>query len=203
MKDFTIGVIIGIIIGAGLMFLLMKKEITEVKVPVALKIKTPIIKKEFDTIYLPGEIIRLPGERIIDSTYYDQWKKLTDSLEREKMFKDAITIREYNTTFDDDTLKIDVYSKTRGTLLEQAVNYTVKPFEVTLDTTLNVPVPKKPMFFIGATMTTVPTLEVDQNQVLGFGPQAIFIDKKHKFAYYANYDLVNKGWSVGAAIKLK
>ena len=66
-------------------------------------------------------------ETIVDKEYYEMYLKLNDSVKELNAYLDAIQIKESNNTIvDNDTIKIDSYSKVRGTLLSQSVNYTIK-----------------------------------------------------------------------------
>jgi len=80
------------------------------------------------------EIIR---EQVIDSTYYFAYIALQDSIARQKMFEDAITIRQYFETFEDETQKIDVYTDVRGSMLRQKVDFTI--FEAQMDVEVEIP----------------------------------------------------------------
>jgi hypothetical protein len=80
------------------------------------------------------EIIR---EQVIDSSYYFAYIALQDSISRQKMFEDAITIRQYFETFEDETQKIDVYTDVRGSMLSQKVDYTV--FETQMAVEVQIP----------------------------------------------------------------
>jgi len=80
------------------------------------------------------EIIRA---QVIDSSYYFAYIALQDSIERQKMFEDAITIRQYFERFEDENQKIDVYTDVRGWMLGQKVDYTI--FEVKTDVEVKIP----------------------------------------------------------------
>jgi hypothetical protein len=80
------------------------------------------------------EIIR---EQVIDSSYYFAYITLQDSMARQKMFEDAITIRQYFETFEDETQKIDVYTDVRGSMLSQKVDYTI--FEAQMAVEVEIP----------------------------------------------------------------
>lgn len=140
-------VIIGIIF-IFLYFFSPNKEIVEV--PVKIEVPVPVIQKEFDTIYEPKPIYK-KGKNIvtIDSAYYNKYINLKDSISKNNLYKEAITIREYDNKFEDEFIIINTYSKTRGTLLEITSNYKTKPRNIILDTVINVPIPTKAKVFIG------------------------------------------------------
>lgn len=154
---------IGILIGILLMYFIQKPTIKEVPIRVEIEVPIPIIEKNFDTIYEPYPVY-IKGEVKIDSIYYKQWLKLNDSISKDKSFKDAITINEYNTKFEDDTLTINIYSKTRGTLLEIKPDYKTKPRKIPVDTTIYIPLPKYNEFYggleVGMPLPNISTLDV-------------------------------------------
>ena len=157
---------IGILLGVIFMYFIQKPTIVEVPVRVEIEVPVPIIEKEFDTIYKPQPYpVYTKGNVIkeIDSTYYKQWLSLKDSISKDKAYKDAITIREYNTKFEDDILTLNIYSKTRGTLLEIKPDYKTKPRTIPLDTTLMIPIPKYNEFYggieVGGPVIKIPSLE--------------------------------------------
>lgn len=94
------------------------------------------VEKQFDTIYEPKPYPVKVVE--IDSSYYEEYKKLKDSVAKDSMFKEAIKINEYNQVFEDTLQTIDVYSKTRGNLLEQSVKYTTKPYYITVKDSIEI-----------------------------------------------------------------
>jgi len=113
-----------------------------IEVPINMEVPVPGIAAETDTIYKPRPIrIEVPEPGM--NELLDKYAATMDSLERLKLYVDAITIRDYNNTFDDDTITIHTYSKVRGDLLEQSNKYFVKPRTISLDTTIEV---KKPRF---------------------------------------------------------
>jgi hypothetical protein len=153
----------GIVIGIFLMYFMQKPTIKKVPFRVKIEVPVPVIKKEFDTIYKPYPVY-VKGEVKIDSLYYKEWLKLTDSISRNKAYKNVITINEYNTKFEDDILTMNIYSKTRGTLLEIKPNYKTKPRIIPLDTTLNIPIPKYNEFYggfeVGLPVMNMSTLDI-------------------------------------------
>lgn len=88
-----------------------------------IEVEVPVIEKQFDTVYINKPVLI----HEIDSSYIDRWITAKDSLERLKMYLDAITVREYSQNFTDSIQSIDVWSKTRGELIEQTVSYKTFP----------------------------------------------------------------------------
>jgi len=58
----------------------------------------------------------------------EAYKKL-DSLEREKMFADAIAPMDVTETLENDTIKIDMLAKVSGLMHDVNLNYTLKPLK--------------------------------------------------------------------------
>ncbi|MFT6125927.1 MAG: hypothetical protein ACJAVA_000369 [Flavobacteriaceae bacterium] len=154
---------VGIVIGILLMYFMQKPTIKKVPFRVEIEVPVPTIEKEFDTISEPYPVY-IKGITKIDSIYYKKWLKLKDSISRNKAYKDVITINEYNTKFEDDILTMNIYSKTRGTLLEIKPNYKTKPRIIPLDTTLNIPIPKYNEFYggfeVGLPVMNMSTLDI-------------------------------------------
>ena len=98
---------VGILLGILLMYFIQKPSIIKIPYKVNIEVPVPVIKKEFDTIrepypvYIKGEVTKE-----IDSIFYNKWLKLKDSISKDKAYKDAITINEYNTKFEDDILTL-------------------------------------------------------------------------------------------------
>ena len=154
---------IGAVIGVILMFFMQKPTIVKVPYEVKIEVPVPVIEKEFDTIYRPYPVY-VKGEVKIDSLYYEKWSILSDSIAKDKAYKEAITINEYNTKFEDDILVINIYSKTRGTLLEVKSDYITKPRTIPLDTTLYIDIPKYNEFYggfeLGLPVINMSTLDI-------------------------------------------
>lgn len=165
-KNNLITLSIGLLLGVLLMYFIQKPTIKKVPVRVEIEVPVPVVENDFDSIPNPEPIIKyIKGDIIkeIDSIYYEKWLSLKDSIAKDKAFKDAITIREYNTKFEDDILTLNIYSKTRGTLLEIKPDYKTKPRTIALDTTLMIPIPKYNQFYggieLGVPVIQIPSLE--------------------------------------------
>ena len=177
-------------IGVISMFLLMKsceQEPDIVEVPVHIEVPVPSIEKEFDTIKLPPQIIK---EKEIDSVYYKEYLKLKDSIARDSAYRDAITIREYKPYVEDDTIRIDIYAKVRGSLLESQISYKTKPYTIPVDTIISVPIPKYSEFY-GGIETFIPY--GDSELKAAIIPSIDYINKKHTLLYNLGVDPFNKG----------
>ena len=151
-------IIIGILILALGFFvydmITRKKEVIEVPI----KIEVPVPSKEgsSDTIYkpIPSKIITVENalnqellsnnKRLIEENkrLLEKYKK-ADSIAKLNQYNDAITIREYNQKFKDTFQTVEVYSKTRGKLLEQSIKYKTEKYFIPLDTTITTTVKGK------------------------------------------------------------
>ena len=193
-KNIILSFIIGVIIGALGMYLLKKPEIKEVKVPIKIEVPVPIINKEYDTIYLPS-----PIKKEIDSNYYNKYKSIQkDSIKLDSLIKNLIEIKEYHELIEDDTIKINLYTKTRGDLLKYQIGYETKPYNIPLDTTIYVKIPQKPEFYIGASINTnIKPLFNNSN----FYINGAYINKKHNKLFLGGYDIINKQINTGILIK--
>ncbi|MGK2864905.1 MAG: hypothetical protein ACSLE0_23435 [Chitinophagaceae bacterium] len=197
-KSDIIKVVSGIIIGGLIMFFLLREEKEIVDVPIDIDFTTPQIVKETDTVYYPSPVY-VKGEKEIDSTYYAEYLKLKDSILKDEAYKEAITINTYNEVIEDDTLKIDLYAKTRGKLLEYQIGYKVKPQTYHIDTTVTVAVPRKTRFFVGGQIV-LPTSNIIKST--SFAPEVMMVNKKATKAYKVGYDIVNKSVIGGIYFRL-
>lgn len=130
--------LIGLVLGAVITFFIKKQIIKEVKVPFKVEVEVPVVKKEFDTIYLPVPEYTLIT--LVDTTLVGEYKRANDSL-KAKLFESAVTIRDYKQVFDDDIQTITVDMNVTGTLNSVFAKYITKPRIVVLDTVLKVDVP--------------------------------------------------------------
>lgn len=190
--------LIVLILGGLLSYFIFKKDTEFVEVPIKIEVPVPVIEKEFDTIYLPSEIKKSKPQ--IDSIYYRKFLKLKDSVAKDSAYKEAITIKEYRPRFEDDSIIIDVYAKTRGSLLESQVKYKTKPRNITLDTTITIEVPRQAKLYVGGQVYGNTSINVLGR--LGAGPTGMLLNKKQTKIYNIGYDAVNKTWSGGVVFKL-
>lgn len=145
-----------ILVGAYFLVREINKEPEVLEVPVEIKVPVPSIKKEFDTIYKPKPVP--VKEIIIDSTYYEEYKALKDSVAKDSLFKEAIKINDYQVTFEDSIQKIEVFSKVRGELLNQKAQYETKPRTLIVNDTIRVPNKFKAYLGVEAGVPLAPTM---------------------------------------------
>ena len=126
------------------------KQCSETKETVPVKIETPAkrgsfekpteviqgITKKDSIVYKKGSTIYT--ENPINKQLAEDYLKSTDSIKRLKLYLDAIQEKDGTYIYDNKDLRLEIYTKTRGELLEIKPNYTIKPSEVKVD----VPVPQ-------------------------------------------------------------
>jgi len=186
-----------------------EKETITVEVPVKIDVPVPVVETEFDTIYLP-QPIKVIKETEIDSSIYNKYLALKDSIVKNKIVKDALTIREYKEKFDDSIQTIEVYSNVTGTLNKQQVSYKTKPRTIAIDTVIetDIKIPYKTKFALGGEFgiplqgvkdiynTPQGSVVIEQDFV---AKANFFIDTK-KFIYSGSFDTEKRAW-VGIAYK--
>lgn len=126
-------------------------------------ISVPEYVNHFDTIYLPKPFKRT----IIDSTYKEMYLKAKDSIERLELYLKAITVKEYNQTFTDTFQTIKVYSKTRGDLLAQTLDYKTFKREIIYKDTIIYPKPRR-----------ILSVGIEGNNKLDFKAGFLYTDRK-------------------------
>jgi hypothetical protein len=148
----------------------------------------------FDTIKIPAFIIR---DSIIykDNIIYKEnpinqelLNKYKNSIYKLELYKKAITEFEYIQIFEDSIQKVDVYSKTRGVLLEQSVNVLIKPKNIphyNHTVTKTIIRQDRSKVFIGGGII-IPSIN---NKILGFKLNLMF---KNKNQNVFNVSLDNK-----------
>ena len=166
------------------------KEPDTIEVPIIIEVPIPVVEVEFDTIKDPYPIY-VPGKTRIDSTYYEKYITLKDSIARDSLFKDAITIREYREIFEDDTIKIDVYSNVQGFLKKQQVSYKTKPRNIKLDTTITVNSKYQPQIGIGMEIGFPTDMSIGEGVVL---KPKVLLDTK-KMIYELSWDTEKRVWA--------
>lgn len=82
-----------------------------------------IVYKEGDTVFTENPVNRDLAER------FKKLQKEKDSLSTFKLYVDAIQEREQTQVFDNKDIKLEVYTKTRGTILEVKPKYIIKERE--------------------------------------------------------------------------
>jgi hypothetical protein len=91
----------------------------------------PEYHKVTDTVFI--EKIKLKNIAVKDGTVvvnkdkYEDYIKTKDTVKKKEILIEALTVREYNTNvIDNDSIKVDVYSKVQGMLLATSADVTVK-----------------------------------------------------------------------------
>lgn len=74
----------------------------------------------------------IPMPYFADDSMLTAYKSATDSLQRYKMFAEAIGERDYNVVQEDSLLRIESKIKARGEVLQSKVSYTIKPREISV-----------------------------------------------------------------------
>lgn len=177
--------ILGIIVILFISYFIYDKlnpEYKEIKVPV--RVEVPVYSKEgiSDTTKLPAPISiinpidkelikrnkklskknkKLSKELKISNVLLEKYKS-SDSINKERLYKESISIKEYNETFIDSFQTISVYSKTRGSLIEQSISYKTNEYSISLDTLVSTKVKKKFKVF-GSLEIGNPLLSNDPN----------------------------------------
>lgn len=83
---------------------------------------------EKDTVYLKGDTEYVE----VDKGYKELYEQAKDSLAKAELYYEAIQIREYDSTIvDNDDITIMGTARTRGSLLDYSVDYTIKEKDFT------------------------------------------------------------------------
>lgn len=124
----------------------------------------PEVIVEYVEVEVPGKVDSIPSnpdppqplvitntEKVIDSTWYNKYQDLKSEREKDSLLKEAITINEYVETYEDENIKIDVYTKNRGIMLDQNIpRYEIFPSTATVpQTTIIQPAPIKSHLYGG------------------------------------------------------
>lgn len=121
------------------------KQCSEPKQTIPVTIETPAKSGSFEkpTEVIPGvvkkdSIVYKNGKTIytenpINKQLAEDYLKATDSIKRLKLYLDAIQEKEGTYVYDNKDLKLEIYTKTRGELLDIKPKYTIKPTEVKVD----------------------------------------------------------------------
>jgi hypothetical protein len=91
----------------------------------------PGVAKKDSIVYRDGKTIYT--ENPINKQLAEDYLKATDSIKRLKLYLDAIQEKDGTYVYDDKDLKLEIYAKTRGELLELKPKYTIKPMQVKID----------------------------------------------------------------------
>lgn len=109
--------------------------------------------------------------REVDSTYKEHYLTAKDSLEQLQMYLDAITIREYKEQFKDSAQEVNVFTKVRGEMLQQTLDY--KIFERTIEHKETFEVKEKRNFYF------LPQIGSNSERIKGSG-SILFQDRKKR-----------------------
>jgi hypothetical protein len=153
-----------------------------------------------DTIYNPQQIppstIRLV-KNPINQKLLRQYNSLLDSISRLQFVKQVITEREYNEVYEDNFVKIDIYTNVIGTMLKQAPKYTIKPSKVVVQDTVTIHYNKPPSSkILGGLELGIP-IQGDQMRVKG----SMYLQNKKDNILSVGFDSGKTVW-LGYIIKL-
>jgi len=171
------------------------REVIQIVVIALLLIYITSIRKEVEYITIPPKtntkvvIAPRPVKLVEDLTLEGEFAKATPEVKIE-MFKDAVTIRDYEEELVDSVQTITVNSRVQGRLLEQIITYRTNPVTIERKT-----VKSSTEFFLGG-FTTIPTVPM---QRLGLGAE-INIKNNNKI-YGVGYD-INGNISASISFKL-
>ncbi len=163
------------------------KEPEVIKIPVEKIIKIPEVTTKFDTI-VPEPEIKVVKQ--IDSSIYKEYLKLKEGTQKDSAFKEAIAIKEYNVPFEDSLQLTNVYTKTRGEILEQSITTTLKERELVIRDTIRVS--KKGQFNIGGGVG-IPLADPLNNRPV-IKAELMFINKKGN-TFSVSYDTQGTVWA--------
>jgi hypothetical protein len=101
-------------------------------------------KKKDSIVFVKGKVIYTENE--IDKDLAEKYKKSVDSLEKFKMYINAVQIKEHTTIFDNKDLTLKVKSKVRGDLLNMTITeYKTKEQKVVVE----VPIKTRTAVYVG------------------------------------------------------
>ena len=114
-------------------------------------IEVPVPAKEgeikIDSISYP---VYIEVENPLNKKLVEEFTKTKDSLQKLKLYVDAITTRTYKETFKDSTQTIEVTSTVQGKLLEQKLVYHINPYTLPVEVTIPIETKNKFKVFAGA-----------------------------------------------------
>jgi hypothetical protein len=186
---------ISLLVGFLLSYFIFKKEPEIIKVPVTIDVPVLRIKDSF-----PYERIIVkpyPVENPLNKELAQELKKSKSQLDSLKILKNFVKPKLYTKNFTDKIQSIDVSMISSGSVDEVKVNYNIFPKTITVDTILNIPVPKKAELYIGVQANS----KIDFIKP-SFAPGAIFVNKAHNKTYTGGYDFNNKTVQVGLYFRL-
>ena len=200
-----ISVIGNVLLVLLILFLYKGNEIPEPQIIIKEKIITiPGKAGKLDTIYEPKYISKTnPVNTDLLKKY--NTLKLKDSIVKDSMFIEAITERDYNESYEDSLVKIDIYTKVQGKLLKQAPKYEIKPYSIQIKdtTTINYNKPPTNKILVGLE-TGLPLTLFTKKDVIDIKPVikgSIYFQNKKTNVITAGFDTNKTIWA-GYLIKL-
>lgn len=121
------------------------KQCSEEKDTVSVTLKTPekigVFEKPTDTIIGKNKkdsIVFIKGKTLytenpINKKLAEDYLKATDSIKKLQLYLNAIQEKDGTYIYDNNDVKLEIYAKTRGELLELKPKYTIKPTETKVD----------------------------------------------------------------------
>jgi hypothetical protein len=121
------------------------KQCSEPKQTIPVTVETPVKNGSFEkpTEIIPGvtkkdSIVYKKGKTIytenpINKQLAEDYLKATDSIKRLRLYLDAIQEKDGTYVYDNKDLKLEIYTKTRGELLEIKPKYKIKPIDIKVD----------------------------------------------------------------------
>jgi len=176
-----------------LLYFSLTKEAEVIEIPVEIEVPVPVVEVQFDTVREPYPVY-IEGKKEIDSLYFEKYTNLKDSVSKMELFKDAIEVRQYKETVEDDTIKIDISMRVIGFLKEYQVNYKTKPRTIKIDTTLSVAIPKKVKIFLGGELGLPLFNIMNLDNIPIFKANLLIKTKKDKI-YSLSLDSSGRAWA--------
>jgi DNA-dependent RNA polymerase auxiliary subunit epsilon len=150
---------------AGVGYFIFRPEAkTHQDVPVQIEVVTPDIKGSSDTIRDPEPIREkiVYKDRVVfkENPYNKELERkyleATTEIERLNLYLEAIKENKYDVSFVDSIQDVTVHSTVQGKLLEQSIDYHIKPRKHIIDTVLPIKLPKRSELY-GSIELGVPT----------------------------------------------
>lgn len=181
-------------LGMLLMFIIFPRKVEKVPVPVTVEVEVPSKSNDFKPIEDPKPIPVSENKIVVDSSLVEQYKKANDSL-KQVLYKQSVTKREYEETFEDSVQTIKVKAKVTGTLNSLSASYITKPFKQKVDTILQVEVPKRKRsitLYGELGVSTKLSTAVEQNTAIF--KAGVDIKNRKGFILGASFDTNKTGW---------
>lgn len=201
MKNFIGGLIIGLLIGGLTTYFIMKKSFVEVDVPIKIEVPVPVKDSVFDPIEAPipvlvkKEVVQNP----INKELLEELKTANSVIDSLTTLKEFVVKRTYKEIFSDSLQDITVDAETTGTLDKLQVSYQTKPYTISLDTTVAVPIPVQAELYVGGSVL-LPFEETSLKPSLKASIQ--LVNKKHNKVWSVQYDPINKTGEIGLNFRL-